>query len=294
MANKVTLKRSSVAGKVPQTSDLDFGEVALNFTDGRLYFRNSNDQIEFFETPSDASEFDVLNDDLNLGSVTSSVTQVLNLGSVTEAANDSYDLGRVVTSGILFPELFLLPSYPESNLPPSSFIGQLIYVNNANVNDYIEDGYIDDGYVSGVGNTENGTIAFSDGEKWNQFSTVATTGSYDNLTDKPNLASVATSGSYNDLTGTPDLTVLATETYVDTAVSDLVGSAPETLDTLNELAVALDSDPNFATTITNELSLKADSSSLSNVATTGDYDDLNNKPNAATTGKAIAMSIVFG
>ena len=43
----------------------------------------------------------------------------------------------------------------------------------------------------------------------------------------------------------------ATQAYVNTAVSNLVDSAPGTLDTLNELAAALGDDPNFATTITN-------------------------------------------
>ena len=42
-----------------------------------------------------------------------------------------------------------------------------------------------------------------------------------------------------------------TKTEVDTKVADLVDSAPETLDTLNELASALGDDPNFATTVTN-------------------------------------------
>lgn len=49
----------------------------------------------------------------------------------------------------------------------------------------------------------------------------------------------------------------ATEGYVDTAIANLVDSAPTTLDTLNELAAALNDDANFATTITNELALKA-------------------------------------
>lgn len=35
---------------------------------------------------------------------------------------------------------------------------------------------------------------------------------------------------------------------LDTAISDLLNSAPGTLDTLNELAIALGNDPNFATT----------------------------------------------
>lgn len=45
--------------------------------------------------------------------------------------------------------------------------------------------------------------------------------------------------------------------YTDTAIANLIDTAPATLDTLNELAAALGDDPNFATTITTELSLKA-------------------------------------
>lgn len=42
------------------------------------------------------------------------------------------------------------------------------------------------------------------------LSTVATSGSYNDLSNKPNLASVATSGSYNDLSNTPNLATVAT------------------------------------------------------------------------------------
>ena len=48
----------------------------------------------------------------------------------------------------------------------------------------------------------------------------------------------------------------ATQSYVNTAVSNLVDSAPSTLDTLNELAAALGDDPNFATTVTNSIATK--------------------------------------
>ncbi|MDB9980617.1 hypothetical protein OAD61_00755 [bacterium] len=44
--------------------------------------------------------------------------------------------------------------------------------------------------------------------------------------------------------------------YTDTAISNLVDTAPTTLDTLNELAAALGDDPNFATTVTNSISGK--------------------------------------
>ena len=43
------------------------------------------------------------------------------------------------------------------------------------------------------------------------------------------------------------------KTYCDTAIANLVASAPATLDTLNELALALGSDPNFATTVASSI-----------------------------------------
>lgn len=78
----------------------------------------------------------------------------------------------------------------------------------------------------------------------------------------------------------------ASKTYVDTAVSNLVNSAPTTLDTLNELATALGDDPNFATTITTALGNKVNTSSLATVATSGSYNDLTNKPTIPSAGIA--------
>lgn len=67
------------------------------------------------------------------------------------------------------------------------------------------------------------------------------------------------------LTGTPTAptaaqtvnnTQIATTAFVKSAVAGLVGSSPEALDTLNELAAALGNDPNFATTVMNALAGK--------------------------------------
>jgi hypothetical protein len=154
-------------------------------------------------------------------------------------------------------------------------------------------------------------------------------GSYNDLTNKPSLFS----GSYNDLSDVPvlvvsyndltdkpsipqdlsdlsdtgnllatDFTGYATTSYVDTHVSNLVGTAPEALNTLNELAAALGDDENFSTTITTLIGTKADSTTVTNlqnvltseigtkataadlatVATTGSYNDLFNKPTIPT------------
>jgi len=67
------------------------------------------------------------------------------------------------------------------------------------------------------------------------------------------------------LTGTPtaptagastNTTQIATTAFVQTAVSNLIDSAPGALNTLNELAAALGDDANFSTTITTSLSTK--------------------------------------
>ena len=66
-----------------------------------------------------------------------------------------------------------------------------------------------------------------------------------------------TTSKWVNETVTQDLSGYATETYVGTAISNLVDTAPTTLDTLNELAAALGDDPNFATTISTALGEKA-------------------------------------
>ena len=46
MSTVVKLKKSGVPGKVPQAVDLSFGEVALNYADGVLYFKNTSNNIQ--------------------------------------------------------------------------------------------------------------------------------------------------------------------------------------------------------------------------------------------------------
>ena len=76
-------------------------------------------------------------------------------------------------------------------------------------------------------------------------------------------------------TGTPkaptpaagnNTTQLATTAFVQAALTALINDAPATLDTLKEIAVAINNDPKFSTTINNALALKAP---LSSPALTG-------------------------
>ena len=104
----------------------------------------------------------------------------------------------------------------------------------------------------------------------------------------PNLDAYATTEYVDENLNNIDLSS-AINTASAAAVAYLVDSAPGALDTLNELAAALGDDENFATTVTNSLSNKLDISSAS--VTYATIENLNEKP---STGKAIAMAIVFG
>lgn len=125
-----------------------------------------------------------------------------------------------------------------------------------------------------------------------------------NVTGKPDFAAVATSGSYNDLEDKPVIPaayddtalagrVAATERAVDAlngtgegsvskAVSDavdaLIDGAPGTYDTLKEIADYIAADQTAASALAQELALKANSAGLATVATSGNYNDLADKP----------------
>ena len=76
-------------------------------------------------------------------------------------------------------------------------------------------------------------------------------GSYNDLTDKPTLATVATSGSYNDLTNKPT-----------------IPSAPGTLNTTATTAQSTNSSEALSGSVT-----------LHRISKTGSFSDLNGKPN---------------
>lgn len=49
MSNRVLLKKSSVSNRVPVEADLEYGELALNYADEKLYFKNSSNAIKAFK-----------------------------------------------------------------------------------------------------------------------------------------------------------------------------------------------------------------------------------------------------
>ena len=109
----------------------------------------------------------------------------------------------------------------------------------------------------------------------------------------------AGSNAWTDITSTPTtltgygITDAATPNDISVAISNLVDTAPATLDTLNELAAALGDDANFSTTITNALGTKSNTSDLATVALSGTFADLLSKP-TTLAGYGITDGVVTG
>ena len=183
-------------------------------------------------------------------------------------------------------------------------------------NELLENDEIDDNELYMVTNADTDYV------KYSELANVATTGDYNDLTHTPNLANVATTGDYNDLINTPTIPVIPTLANVATTgdYNDLTNTPtiPESqvqsdwneTDTssmafiLNKPTIPagvivdqnydpLSNNAQSGVAVANAIANKVDNSSLANVATTGDYNDLINTPtipviptlaNVATTG----------
>jgi hypothetical protein len=130
----------------------------------------------------------------------------------------------------------------------------------------------------GLGNVDN----TSDADK--PVSTAAQTA----LDLKAPLASPALTGTPTAPTATAgtNTTQVATTAFVTTAVSNLVDAAPGALDTLNELAAAINDDASFASTVTTALGNKQDK--VANVSDTeiGYLDGVTSAIQTQIDGKA--------
>ena len=169
-------------------------------------------------------------------------------------------------------------------------------------------------------------LSLTDSNVRSLFSVSGSNGSYDNLTgiitvtggltsvggvtgtvSNAQLVSSVTSAGLlanTSLTGIPvaptasagtNTTQIATTAYVTTAVADLIDSAPGALDTLNELAAAINDDNNFSTTIITQLGNKANTASLTtaNVAELTNLYYSNARVYSAVTGNlALKANVV--
>ena len=347
MATVVQLKRSETSGVIPSAGDIAVAELAVNLADGALYTKRTDGSIIEIGVSEEVPVF---------------FAGEVDLGDLS-GAGETYDMGGLdgnspsSSGGIQLTSLSVTDSGGDGSLSYDNTTGVFTYTGpsasdirahfSASTGITITDGAIATTITQYTDALAREAISVTDSGGDGSLSYNNTTGVI--TYTGPSASDVRahfTAGSgitIADGTIAVDTSTIATQSFVNTVISNLVDSAPTTLDTLNELAAALGDDANFSTTISNalgnrlrvdvdnqgltgtqrgyaltnlgitasttelnyvdgvtsaiqtQLDAKANTSSLATVATSGSYNDLTNKPAAGvTTGKAIAMAIVFG
>ena len=126
-----------------------------------------------------------------------------------------------------------------------------------------------------------------------QLPPVATSGDYDDLSNKPELATVATSGDYDDLDNKPDLSG-----YAETANLATVATSGDYDDLQNKPDLSDFVSANDLSSVATSGSYNdlQDTPEFATVATSGDYDDLQNKPDLSsffTESDLYSVGLVF-
>ena len=100
--SKIVLKNSDVTGALPQTDFLDYGEIALNYRDKKIYFKNADNNITLFETPdisvNGVSNTVVRRDSTGKGLFVGLSTTVNSAQPSILAINDGAGSGAIISS----------------------------------------------------------------------------------------------------------------------------------------------------------------------------------------------------
>jgi hypothetical protein len=220
MATLIT-KNSSTASAVPASGDLTKGELAVNVTDKKLYTKdNSATVVKIVGSlgNQEASAAAITGGTVAGVAQTGGTINNTPIGATTAAAIT----GTVVTA-------------------TTNFVGALTGAVTGNT------AGTHTGAVTGnVTGNLTGNVTASTGTS--TFNNVTINGTLD-----------MDSGTAATITGLPTPTNsgdAAPKSYVDTAISNLVGTAPATLDTLGEISDALNDDANIAATLTTAIAGK--------------------------------------
>lgn len=111
MTTNIRLKKSSVLGRVPSAGDLEYGEVAINYADGRLFYKTSSNTINYFNNVSNTVS-------------SSEVINLIDSAYVRSKIDQSYINNLDINAGTLdgqdgtyflnYNNLFNAPSIPDS------------------------------------------------------------------------------------------------------------------------------------------------------------------------------------
>jgi hypothetical protein len=139
-------------------------------------------------------------------------------------------------------------------------VDNLGYLKSADLSGYATEGYADSAASNAASIAEGNANTYTD-NAINALDTDDIEEGSSNLYFSDSRARGALSSgtgiSYDSGTGVISVdNTIATQSYVDTAVNNLIDGAPGLLDTLNEIAAAINDDANYFTTVTNAINAK--------------------------------------
>lgn len=91
---RLKLKKSSVVGRIPSAGDLEYGEIAINYADGKLYYKNSSNAVAAFN--DSASTHTLITAFVDSDYVQARQTLVDSASVVNIVINNSVDSGEVI------------------------------------------------------------------------------------------------------------------------------------------------------------------------------------------------------
>jgi hypothetical protein len=214
MSNNVLLKRSNVQGKTPLTTSLQLGELALNTFDGNLFFKKSPNGVDSLIRLDNPGNL------LSYNKVTANTTAVARQSYIADTSAGAFTV-TLPASPNAGDWVIIADGYNFNTTPLT--VGR----NSQTINGAAQDLNLD---IQGV----SVTLSFN-GTTWLVYTQVgaqgggagAGSGSVDwaNITSKPSFATVATSGSYTDLINKPTIPTVPTLISAFTNDSGYITSA---------------------------------------------------------------------
>ena len=274
MANVIKLKNSGTANSAP--TSLEVGELAINYADGKIYYKNSSNVIVEFssasgsgisvsETPpaspsagdlwfeSDTGKTFIYYDsfwvetsgaDGSQGTTGSTGPE----GGTTTLTTKGDILARDTSASVRLPvgtngKVLTANSSTTTGL---EWVTPIVYATVAN--------------LSTLSNTVTG---ISDNANTLSNTVTALSGNVSTISNTVNLKANIASPTFTGIPTAPTAantvsnTQIATTAYVKTVIGDLINSAPSTLDTLGEIATSLANNESLSSTLTTSIALKA-------------------------------------
>jgi hypothetical protein len=190
MSSKIILKKSGVLGKVPQNTDLEYGEVALNYADGKLYFKNTSNVVQSISAGAlgvdSAATISLINQYVDSAYINSIVDANVDsakvMAIIDSAVNQTFINNLDVNAGTLDGQdgTYYLDYNNFTNKPTaadfrdSAFVASIASTTPGPVDSASITNLIDNDYVATI--VDSAYIAIRVGEFAQNFGTVAVVG----------------------------------------------------------------------------------------------------------------------